>query len=300
MRVLTIASVGFLFGSVVAEKPERPIRIGGFTYGSREEFIASGKRCGMREPSQEDMNRVNATLTSFRQSNLRTATTQQEGGVVNVYFHIITTTDGVGAYTEEQINGQMDVLNEAYAPFGWSFNLVTIDTSVNDAWYTMGPGTPEERECKTALRQGGADALNLYTGGNQDGLLGWAWFPDWYASDPVIDGVVLLGESMPGGSAYPYDKGDTATHEVGHWMGLYHTFQGGCEHGGDHVSDTPAEYSAAFGCPIGRDTCSGSKHTGYDPIHNFMDYTDDDCLYEFTPGQGVRMNEMFYAYRYGK
>ena len=218
------------------------------------------------------------------------------GGVIDVYFHVITDSGGAGGLSSGEINAQMNVLNDAFGGTGWSFRLAASDVTANTTWYENLESPSVERQAKSALRDGTADDLNIYTAGLET-YLGWATFPSGYASDPTYDGVVVLDESLPGGSADPYNEGDTLTHEVGHWMGLYHTFQGGCSKNNDLVSDTPAERSAAFGCPAGRDTCKG---VGLDPIHNFMDYTDDDCMDEFTTGQDTRMEQQFSQYRYQK
>jgi hypothetical protein len=225
-----------------------------------------------------------------------------QAGTVNVYFHVINQGSGIanGDVPDSQINDQIAALNAAFAGSGTTFVLAGTTRTTNATWYTAGPGSKAEAQMKAALRQGSADDLNVYSNNPSGGYLGWATFPWRYSSRPLDDGIVVLFASLPGGSAVPYNEGDTATHEVGHWMGLYHTFQGGCSRTNDYVSDTPAERSPAYGCPEGRNSCTGSRYPGLDPIHNFMDYTDDACMYEFTAGQRSRMSSMWATYRNGK
>lgn len=216
---------------------------------------------------------------------------------IPVYMHVIRSSSGAGDVSDARIASQISVLNAAYAPYNYQFSLVSTDRTNNDSWYTSTGGT-SETQMKNALRKGTADDLNIYSNNMGGGLLGWATFPSSYSSNPKMDGVVILNASMPGGSAAPYNQGDTATHEVGHWMGLYHTFQGGCKNPNDGVSDTPQERSPAYGCPVGRDSCT--RNAGLDPIYNFMDYTDDACMDRFSTGQGTRMDSMWATYRNGK
>lgn len=268
---------------------------------------ASFLRCGTRHPSVAEAKLIEERFQALKgmvELNAKPgsgggggggSTVPANGSInVNVYFHVITDGAGKGALSAGDINAQMNVLNSAYANTPYKFTLVSTDTTANATWYTGCYGSAGNT-MKSALRLGGAADLNIYTCSPSGGILGYATFPSSYTSQPSLDGVVLLDESLPGGSAVPYNEGDTATHEVGHWLGLYHTFQGGCTTTGDYVSDTPAERSPAYGCPTGRDSCT--KAAGLDPITNFMDYTDDSCMYEFSAGQNQRAYDQSKLYR---
>jgi len=227
---------------------------------------------------------------------------------VPVYTHIITGS-GAGDLTDAQVESQIDVLNAAYAgetggdqmPF--NFVNAGVDRTENPAWYGVGYGTAEETDMKTSLRQGDATALNIYFANLGDGLLGWATFPSDYEAQPNMDGVVILNSSIPGGAATPYNEGDTATHEVGHWLGLYHTFQEGCSAPGDLVKDTPRVAEPNFGAPApgSVDSCPSDAGQAARPdlVENFMDYTDDVGMFAFTPGQTNRAGRYWVNFRSG-
>jgi hypothetical protein len=221
--------------------------------------------------------------------------------VIPTYVHVISrgTLPEEGNVPASQVQQQVAVLNKSFAggyggvDTGFSFRLEGVTRTVNPDWFAMTYGSRSERLAKAALRRGGANALNIYLT-NGGGLLGWATFPSSYREHPDLDGIVVHYGSVPGGYITRFGLGFTATHEAGHWLGLYHTFQGGCNANGDYVADTPAQRTPTGGCPVGKDTCS---EPGVDPIHNFMDYSDDACYTEFSGGQTSRAVEQYLHFR---
>jgi hypothetical protein len=257
---------------------------------------------------------------------------------VPVRFHEILKTQGNGGgdLSDARLQAQVDALNLGYEGTGfvfeWDeegstetvqpewFNLISANGA--EPRYFRGGG--KEVAMKKLLHSDDPGVLDVYTASLGQSLLGWAYFPsdfttatssDYGPLQSYFDGVVIdfrtvpvvAGDDEGDQRVYPagtYEQGDTLTHEVGHWLELYHTFQGGCStnpgyNGGDQVADTPAEASPNFLCPEPgdepRDTCTSDP--GTDPVHNFMDYSFDSCLTEFTRGQAARMQFAWTSYR---
>jgi Pregnancy-associated plasma protein-A len=253
---------------------------------------ADGARAGDREPA------------AWKNPPIEEAPATGHGhgfkATIPVYFHVFT--DGTKGYlSTSQLKQQVSVLNAGFGGFeggvatGFSFKYAGADYTDNADWfYNMTFGTSLERQAKPATHVGDARTLNIWTT-NGPGYLGYAEFPSWYKRTPELDGVVLDYNSFLGGAyGSAFSLGKTATHEVGHWLGLLHTFQGGCNAKGDYVDDTPAMLVPTSACPEGKDTC---PEPGTDPIHNYMDYSYDSCYTQFTQGQANRMQDMYTAFR---
>lgn len=250
--------------------------------------------CGAPEPSAEQLAIANSFAVQEAMALAAGNLTERATITVNTYFHVLASSTSVsgGYLSASTIASQLAAMNTAFAPYSISFVNAGTDWTVNSGWASDG----SELTMKKALRKGDYSDLNLYFVNSMD-YLGYCYFPtsaSTGSNDFYYDGCTILSSTVPGGSETNYNEGLTAVHEIGHWFGLYHTFQGGCSGTGDSVSDTPAEASAASGCPEGRDTCTS---TGVDPIHNYMDYTYDSCYEEFTAGQVTRINTYWSTYR---
>ncbi|KAK7424069.1 hypothetical protein QQX98_000679 [Neonectria punicea] len=258
--------------------------------------VVARRTCGTPSPTEEQNEVAEAFM--LRESSARALgnTSRAAPISINVYWHVLATSNSVsgGYLTQATLDSQLDVLNDAYAPHDISFAQAGVDWTIN----TNYANDRSELAMKKALRKGTYADLNVYFMPGT-AYLGYAYFPTTVTTGSnnfYYDGVVIRSSTVPGGSQTDYNLGHTATHEVGHWLGLYHTFEGyTCGGNGDYVSDTPAESEEAFGCQIGRDTCPSIA--GTDPVTNYMDYSDDDCFTGFTSGQEARVYSYWDTYR---
>ncbi len=255
-----------------------------------EDEIVIDRGCAIHAPPAEVREAVANELAAVRAANRMFL---EDGLVVEipVWIHVITA-NGVGSPSNEQLDEQIEVLNNAFSLVGFQFFVLGRQDIDEPSWHTMGYKSPEEKAAKSALWVDGA--LNLYLCSPPNNLLGWATWPWDKQDNPKMDGVVVHYQSLPNGDMSNYNLGMTTVHEVGHFLGLYHTFQGGCAVPGDEVEDTPYQASPSNGCPMSRDSCLSS---GLDPVDNFMDYSYDLCMNTFTPGQAERMHTMVATYR---
>ena len=249
-----------------------------------------------RHPTTTSTTRTTTASPSARSTGTTLTT-------IRVFVHVLRTSSGGGVGTP-RIKRQITILSGAYAgdqskAAAWSpfrFALADIDRTTNARWYRMDEGTVAETHAKHALHRGNADDLNLYIGMNRSGSLGWGTQPAAYDRERFMDGVVIRRNTMAGGSRGHYSAGDAAVHETGHWLGLLHTFAGRCGSRGDLVADTPREAKPSYTCPVRRNTCAAP---GRDPVHNFMDYSYDSCMNQFTAGQVSRMRAQWSVFRAG-
>ena len=302
-RILLVAVLALIVAApVLAEEPPKEVRAAwqnmqpDITIEDHLGNPITGIRCATLDFGPAENPRAPEDLDAW----IREHALEKLNVTIPVAVHVLYYLKGstyLGNVTDTQIANQIAALNATYAPCGVSFYLHSTTRTLNKTWATMRPGSSAELAAKTALAVDPTNVYNLYTAVPGGGLLGWSYLPWSYAESSVWHGTVIHWGSVPGGYLTQYNEGDTAVHECGHYLGLYHTFQGGCTEPNDYCADTPQEATPDYYCTLNRDTCPSNP--GYDPIHNFMDYTPDSCMYEFTGDQCDRIEWAVTTYKPG-
>ena len=253
--------------------------------------------CGVEDLDQETARWVEGLVKSLPRPEMRLAGSVQ----IPVAFHVVYA-GTKGRVSDQQIATLLNNLNAAYSGSPFSFHLASVDRTNNKAWYGNCLSSKNEKVMKRRLAVDPRRTLNIYTCKTSNfpvtgGVLGYAYLPFMFPENSYMHGAVLHPALMPGGHPEVGVYGMIVAHELGHYLGLYHTFQGGCGATGDFVADTPAEAKPTGNCAAGTDTCPAV--VGLDDVTNFMNYGDDLCMNHLTPGQIQRMVEQTSAFRPG-
>lgn len=191
-----------------------------------------------------------------------------------------------GRVSGETLQKQIDVLNEAFAgkyadnmmDTKIRFRLDTTKYVDNRGYYTRCDSIDGKLMKRFSRKTEKIMNIMVCT---SNLYLGWAYYPWVFNEDNRMNTIFINSESLPAGGMELYNKGFTLVHEIGHYFGLIHTFSyDGICIDGDMITDTPTEMTPNFWCDKTRDSCPGLP--GKDPIENYMDYSPDDCMNEFT------------------
>jgi hypothetical protein len=265
--------------------------VNGREFNDTAHFAREGRGCATSRPSAYEIARNDRLISALR------AKEKPRGAAVIPVNFVHFTRGGRGVISDERRQAQLEVINTSFSEFGIKFIEQQVTHVDNDGWYCMDKDSREERAAKTELGEDPRKTLNFYTGCLARGLLGWASFPWYLAGDPARDGIVVTDNSLPGGAEGPYNLGMTAVHEIGHWFGLFHTFESGCSGFGDHVADTPAHAEENYGKPADGQRHNACHPDEVAPVRNFMNYVDDEWMNEFTEGQKSRIWAQLRTYR---
>jgi len=299
----------------IAARPPASITVDGVSYSSTADYVASaafrdrGGRCGTsHDPALASVfgGAGAKSPADCSTSNTTISVEYADTSVVYripVWFHVIYDTNDQGLLEQARLERQIAVLNEdfrAMAPdmnnssdMRVEFYLAGVDYTQNDSWFNDN----NESAYKSALAVDPSRYLNIYTNKASD-FLGYAYFPHGGMAGSSDDGVTMLWEAIGGRNegTGDYNQGRTLAHEIGHYLGLDHTFAGEtCSNTyttGDLLVDTPAHRNASYSCASTLTDCGEQT-----PIFNIMNYGDDACLVEFTPEQANRTACILQNYR---